>query len=153
VRTVTWSPISAGIGEPVTITAKIENLGLTDAADIHLVLKVDGIEAGATDIAGITSGNTATADFTWTVIEGEHTIEVMCDALQTITESNETNNTKTRTLTFTKPEAPEKKTPIVTLSAAPGGGFLDEMWWVLLMAGGVLGLGILYTTIRNMRKK
>jgi subtilase family serine protease len=153
IRSITWAPMTAETGDNITITAKIENLGESPAEKIELALKVDGAEAGYVEIPAIESGATALADFSWTAAAGSHTIDILADTAQTITESNETNNARSRTIAFSKPEAAEKKTPVITTNATEGGSLLDNWWWMLLLAGAALGLGVLYTTIRNMRKK
>jgi subtilase family serine protease len=153
IRSITWSPMTANTGDNITITAKVENIGLGIASDAIIALTIDGTQTSTVNIAKIDGGATALADFSWTAREGEHNIEVTADTAQTITESNETNNARSRTITFAKQETPAKKTPIVTLNATTGSGLLETWWWIFLVAGGALGLGILYSTIRNMRRK
>lgn len=153
IRSITWSPMTAGIGDVITISAKIENTGQIAAGSTCFTLSIDGVEAGTFTSGEIDSGDTISADFTWTALEGEHTIEILADTAQSVTESNETNNLKSRVISFAKPEAAEKNLPIITTNATTGGGLLETWWWVFLLAGGALGLGVLYNTIRNMRQK
>jgi uncharacterized repeat protein (TIGR01451 family) len=153
VRSITWSPITADIGDSVTLTVKVENLGLTRAFNTNLSLIIDGAASGSIDIPEIDTGTTLTLDFPWTAIEGEHKINVQADASQSVAECNETNNTRDRTISFTKREAPGKPSQIINPAAAAGGGLLETWWWLLLVVGGLLGLIMLYSTIRNMRKR
>jgi len=153
IRSITWEPLTAGIGDTITISAKVENRGGEKATDTRFSLAGDGVATGFINIPEIGAGATATADFSWTAAEGEHEIVITADADGLIQESNETNNVKDRTITFTKQEAPPKKTPVINTGATTGGGLLETWWWLLLLVGGVLGLGVLYTTIRNMRRR
>lgn len=153
IRSITWSPLTAGIGEAVTISAKIENIGATLASNIRVALTIDGVEAGFADITEISPGATVAADFPWTALEGEHEILIYADAGQSVAEGNETNNSRSRTVAFLKAEPPGTITPVLDLGAATGAGLLDTWWWIFLAAGGILGVFMLYTTIKNMRKR
>ena len=93
------------------------------------------------------------ANFTWTALEGAHAITVIADSGQSVTESNEANNSRSRSITFLKPEVPEKTTPVLDTGDTAGAGLLETWWWVLLLIGAVLGIIMLYTTIRNLRKR
>jgi uncharacterized repeat protein (TIGR01451 family) len=153
VRSITWAPITANPGDNVTITGKIENIGLAKVTSVVISLAIDGAKFRTARIPEVDAGASALVDFSWTALEGEHNIEVTADASQSITESNETNNTRSRTIIFAKPELPVKKTPVITLNATTSGGLLQTWWWAFLLVGGVLGLGILYSAIRNMKKQ
>jgi subtilase family serine protease len=152
VRSITWAPITADIGDNVTISVKVENIGTHKAVNTDVSLTIDGVAAGVIDIPEIDTGSTVTLDFPWSVIEGEHVFSVFADASQSVAECDETNNNRERTLTFTKLEAPVKKIPIINPGATTEPGLLETWWWLLLVIGGVLGLAMLYGTIRNMRK-
>jgi subtilase family serine protease len=151
-RAITWGPATANIGDNVTISAKMENLGLSKAVNTKVSLTIDGMEAGVIDVPEIDSGSTITLDFPWTALEGEHTINIMADASQAIAECNETNNARERTITFTKPEPKAKTTPIINPAATTDGNLLETWWWLLLVTGGLLGLIMIYSTVRMRRR-
>jgi subtilase family serine protease len=150
---ITWSPADAKIGDNVTISVKLENLGLSKAVNTRVSLTIDGTESGIIDVPEVDTGSAITLDFPWTAAEGEHAIKVMADASQAIAESNETNNTRERTIIFTKPEPKAKPLPAVNVSSTTDGGLLETWWWLLLVIGGLLGTIMIYSTIRNMRKR
>ena len=153
VRTITWGPITANVGDNVTITARLENVGAIKAENIRVSMAIDGIQAGTVDVPEIADSSTASVDFLWQALEGEHKIEITADSLQSVLESNETNNVKSRAITFAKPEPPPKKTPALDLQSKANPGLLETYWWALVLVGVAMGLGIIYTAIQNMRKK
>jgi len=152
VRTITWGPVTANIGDNVTISAKVENIGLTKAENIYVVLSIDGTATSSISVAEIDTGSMVTLDFPWTALAGEHTIDVFADASHSGAECDETNNTRHRIIAFTQQEAQDKAIPIINPAATTGGGLLEKWWWLLLVIGGLLGLTMIYLTIRNMRK-
>ena len=109
VRTITWSPLDAGIGDIITITAKVENRGTIKATNTRMTLTIDGAAVGYVDVPEIDADASATVDFSWTAMEGQHEISVLADADQTILESNESNNIKVRSISFEKPAVVTKK--------------------------------------------
>ena len=153
IRSISWAPLTANIGDNITITAKVENTGVANAVNPGFSLTIDGVTADYLNIPEIDSGATASVDFSWRAAEGQHNITVTADPKQLLNENNRTNNSHSRTITFLKPEAPPKTTPLIDPGATTGGGLLDKWWWVLLLAGGILGLLMLYTTIKNLRKR
>lgn len=153
IRTITWAPLDAKIGDTITITAKIENRGTVKADNLRLALSVDGTIVAYAEIPEIDVDLTATADFPWQAIEGLHEITILADVDQTIVESDESNNTKTRTISFEKSEPPAKKIPVVSATPTAGDGFLNRWWWALLMVAAVLGIAAFATTLRAIKKK
>jgi subtilase family serine protease len=153
IRTITWAPLDAKIGDDITITAKVENRGTVKAVNLRLALSVDGAIAAYAEIPEIDIDFTASADFLWKAIEGQHEITVLADADQTIAESDESNNTKSRTISFEKPEAPAKKIPNVSATPSADNGFLNRWWWLLLLVAAVLGIAAFVTTLRTLKKK
>jgi subtilase family serine protease len=152
IRSINWGPITANIGDDVTISVKVENLGLTKAVNINVSLTIDGTEAGQIDVPEIDASSIITLDFPWTAIEGEHAIDVFVDAAQSVTERDETNNGRERTITFIKQAAPAKTVPLINPAATTDGGLLETYWWALLVIGGLLGLTMIFSTVRNMRR-
>ncbi len=153
IRSISWSPLTASIGDNITISAIVENQGIAKAVNPGISLTIDGIASGFVNIPEIDSNATASVDFTWKVAEGQHEIIVTADPQQLITESDRTNSSRSRTITFFKQDATPKTTPLIDAGATTGSGLLDKWWWVLLFAGAILGLLMLYTTIKNLRKR
>jgi subtilase family serine protease len=153
IHSISWGPSDAKIGDNVTISVKLENLGLSKAVNTKVSLTIDGAEAGIIDVPQVDTGGEVKLDFSWKAAEGEHTIKIMADASQAIAECNETNNTRERTIIFTKPEPKAKPIPVINAAPTTDGGLLETWWWLLLVIGGLLGMAMIYSTVRNMRKR
>jgi hypothetical protein len=106
VSSITASNNKAREGEKVTITATIQNTGNAPAAASKTEFVLDGLTVlGTPDTEAVAAGGTATVSVQWDTrsVKGEHFIRVKADALPpangVVSESNETNNTATRTVT------------------------------------------------------
>jgi subtilase family serine protease len=153
VRTITWSPLDAHIGDEITIIAKVENQGVAKAIEPHMTLFIDGIEADSADIPEIDVDSTADAEFIWTITEGQHEITVIANSDNAVMESNLTNNAKSRSLSFENATAPVKKNAGLPVVSVGNKGFLTNWWWVLLMIAALLGVGAFFTAMKAVRKK
>ncbi|MCK4274065.1 MAG: hypothetical protein KAW90_04175 [Dehalococcoidales bacterium] len=153
VKTITWAPLDAIPGDTITVTVKVENRGRDKAVNPRLTLYVDGSPAGYVDIAEIEAGAIATGDISWTVEAGLHEISVLADVDGLVLESNETNNTKSRTLTLEEPEAPVKPAPKLTTSSSSNKGFLGSSWWIILLAAALLGGIAFIAALKSLRNK
>ena len=152
IPTITWLPLGAVPGDTLTITAQVENRGKDPAVNPRLVLQIDGSPAGTVDMEEIASGDTLSGDFTWTAEAGVHEITVFVDMDGLISESNETNNSKTRTITIVEPETPAKK--VVDLSASSDDdGLLGGSWWLFFLVAAVLGGGAFYAALKSFKKR
>lgn len=111
VTDISWSPANPEAGNEVTFSATIRNqgTGATPAGVIHGVLfYVDGtpvswsdtstssLAAGATRVL---TANGGPSKATWTAASGTHTVLANVDDINRMTESNETNNTRSENLT------------------------------------------------------
>jgi len=153
VKTITWAPLDAIPGDTITVTVKAENRGRDKAVNPRLTLYVDGSPAGYVDIAEIEAGAIATGDISWTVEAGLHEISVLADVDGLVLESNETNNTKSRTLTLEEPEAPVKQAPKLTTGSSANEGFLGSSWWIILLAAALLGGIAFIAALKSLRNK
>jgi subtilase family serine protease len=113
VTDITWSPASPTSGQAVTFSAVIQNQGNgpTPAGVIHGVeFNVDGVQVSWSDTSTTSlaagASRTVTANSgpnggssTWTATSGTHTILAHVDDVNRIVESNENNNTFSKTLT------------------------------------------------------
>ncbi|TFW29488.1 carbohydrate-binding protein [Massilia arenosa] len=112
ITSLSWSPANPTAPGPVTFTAVVKNQGtVTKAAGtkIGVSFTVDGIQANWSDSytsslaagASVTltanSGPAGTAS--WASTGGSHTVQAQVDDQNLITESNESNNTSSATLT------------------------------------------------------
>jgi subtilase family serine protease len=151
IRTITYSPLGAGDGDTVTIIIKLENRGGAKATNLQIALSIDGTIVDYADIEEMDIAVITTIEFTWVATEGEHEITVFADADQTVFESNEQNNTKSRTLSFEKNQA-TANTPVNTATVSDK-GFIENYWWLLLIIAGLLGVIAFIPTLRSLRKK
>jgi subtilase family serine protease len=151
IRTITYSPLDAGDGDTVTIIVKLENRGGAKATNVQLALYIDGSIVDYADIEEMDIAVITTIEFTWVATEGEHEITFFADADQTVFESNELNNTKSRTLSFEKSQA-ATNIPVNTATVSDG-GFIESYWWLLLILAGLLVAIAFIPTLRSLRKK
>lgn len=110
VTDITWVPASPHAGDNVVFTATVKNVGAaaTPAGTIVGVnFKVDGNSAGCngSSTASLAPGATLTltangcSPSSWTAVAGSHSVVANVDDQLRIRESNETNNTLTKTIT------------------------------------------------------
>lgn len=112
VTAITWSPAAPVRGQAVTFSATIKNQGTaaTPAGVIHGVgFSVDGTEVTWSDLftsslapgasVTVTANSGPTGSSTWTATSGTHTILAFVDDVNRIAESNENNNTLTKSMT------------------------------------------------------
>jgi hypothetical protein len=128
------------------VTIKNQGSGKAGSSRVHFY--IDGSSRGYQDVQEIDAGTTATKTFTWVAEADSHAIKAVADSNNEVTESDETNNEKTVTLSVSlpptptpapapgtePPEAPaEKPTPI----PSPERGLWPDLLFVL--AAVVLG--------------
>lgn len=112
VTSVSWTPTRPAIGDHVTFSATVKNQG-TAATPAGVIIgvgfSVDGNEVtwSDTDTTSLAPGAsvTLTANYgstgsaAWTATSGSHTVQANVDDVNRIAESNESNNTLSRSLT------------------------------------------------------
>jgi len=110
----------------------VENQGREKAAKTRLSLDINGITVDSVEIGEMDIGDVVTKEFSWIAESGLQEISISADIDGLLPESNEANNTGTRTITITGDNTPADEPP--PLSSGPTGdkGFLGE-WWLLLM--------------------
>jgi CARDB protein len=92
----------ATVKDQTTITATVRNLGSAAASGVAVKFTDNGAEIGSVQtIATIPAGGSATASVVWSTkaLKGERTIAVTADPANAIAESDEANNTASRTVT------------------------------------------------------
>lgn len=101
---ITFSKLDPVKGDSVTITAKVNNLGGSDADNV-LVRFLDGSNTiGEKTVTKISQGAVQNVAVSWSVnSEGAHTIKVLADPDNAISERDESNNNATRDITVSSP--------------------------------------------------
>jgi subtilase family serine protease len=151
IRTISYSPLDAGIGDVITISVKLENRGNTEASNIRLTLSIDGYIVDYADLPEIGIATAITSEFQWTVTEGEHEILAFIDAEQAVFESNEQNNTKSRTVSFSQTSAPTNNSPGASSASTTEEGIVEKYWWMLLLLAGLLVVAAFVSVFRYLK--
>jgi len=93
---ITFTPASAEEGEAVTILTSIHNIGDEFATNVLVEFYNASVnpetKIGNYTIGTLGIGASATAETVWIAVAGDHEIYVALDPVNTISESNETNN-------------------------------------------------------------
>ncbi len=101
---ISLSPNNPTVGQMVTITATVENIGSSNATDrFNVRFLMDGVQIDAPSVPfGINAGRSKEVSVTWPAEAGVHTITIDADQpLNRIRESNEGNNSHTLTFPVT----------------------------------------------------
>jgi len=153
VRMISWSPRDASPGDSVTISVKVENQGKDKSAETTLTLDINGENVDSVVLGEMDIGEVVTKEFSWTAVSGLQNISISADIDGLLTESNETNNTSSRTITIEDKEEPADET-IPLSSNIPGDkGFLGEMWLVIMLIALVLGGSAFILAYRAFKKE
>ena len=86
-------------GQVIRVSADIFNRGNTDATGVQVRFTADGalVESLIT-VPIVPAGGSATVGVNWTAVQGAHLINVTADPTNLINETNESNNTASRSL-------------------------------------------------------
>ena len=151
INSITWEPLEATPGDPITVTVKLENRGRGKAVRPRLNLWVDGSQTDSAEVTDLEVGRAVSLDFTWTALPGLHEITVLADADGLIPESDEANNARSRTLEVSGPEAPATKLA-GPATGSTSKGFLGDLWWLVLIIAALLGISAFVLALRSFRK-
>ena len=98
VELITSSPETPAIGDDVTFTVTISNQGTSASGQCYVAYYIDDNYLTNDYLSSIDPGASTDHTFTWTAEVGIHTISAVADYREQVTESNESNNQKTYTL-------------------------------------------------------
>ncbi len=112
---ITFSPSPPLMGDPLTITANISNIGVEDASNVLIEFSLGDPNVGGTLIIGnetipfIAQGDIVSVQTIWntTGFSGSYEIYVNVDPFNEVVEMNETNNTAYVPITITAPQGPD----------------------------------------------
>jgi len=102
---IKYSPSSPLSGDAVSIDAAVNNYG-NKSASFDIELKVDGASVEKKSVSLASSSN-STFGFSWTAVQGNHTIKIVLDPSNAVKESNELNNDATANLYARDTEPPK----------------------------------------------
>jgi subtilase family serine protease len=151
IKSISWSP-QAAAGDNVTITVTVENQGKVKASKLRLDLKIDGSPPQYAEIEEINMGATVTRNFSWAAEVGPHEITALADIEGLLLESNEGNNTGSRTISLSEPAALDSG-PVVNLSSPEDKGLMASFWWAFLLVAILLAGGAFALTLKSFLKK
>ncbi len=104
IEDIVLSPEYPSIGETATFTVTIKNQGSGKSDSSQVAYYIDDTHLTSDYVSPIDPGNSATETFTWTAEAGSHVIKAVADSNNEVTESNETNNIKTYSLSTLAPD-------------------------------------------------
>ena len=152
IKSITITPAAPIPADNVTAAVKIENRGRGAIQNVKISFSVDGSVVDIAEIKTIAMGAIVSQNFNWKAQAGQHEFSVYADADKLIVESDETNNTKSRTITVEKPAVSIPKTPNISANPKNENGFLEDNWWMLLLGAAVLGGGAFFMMLKSMKK-
>jgi hypothetical protein len=136
VTNIGWSPASPASGDRVTFYYTEKNQGNASASDFGSALYIDGKDIDISARGSLAAGQSRDREFTylWTATEGSHTMTVVADWAKEVTESNENNNTHSKTLTVSS--QPPTLQASLTESHAPPGNTSTQFTFTVTVQGG-----------------
>jgi subtilase family serine protease len=104
VQAISLSPTDPALEDTVTITVTLKNQGSAPAGISNTTCYVDANILPNASTGSIGAGVMATVTFTWKAEGGSHTFRAVADSSGLIPETDETNNTRTHTITTLAPD-------------------------------------------------
>jgi subtilase family serine protease len=156
VKSISW-PAQASAGQDVTITVSVANQGTDKAVNSRLDLYINGERIGSIDIDELAVGASMNGEFSWSALAGPQEISAYADMDGLLLESNEGNNSRSRTISLEDPEAPvgeDEEEPDIDLSSdsSDDKGFISSYWWLLMIGAVVLGGGAFVLAFKSFKK-
>ncbi len=154
IRAIGWTPTEAAMGDNITISVNVENRGTAPADGAKVTLSIDGKVVGTQTSGTIGIGESQTLTFPWKLTSDHPVITAMADEDNQIPESNETNNTLSRTADIIAPAPAVTTTPALPpVSQAPSGNFIQDYWWLIMVVAAAIGGGVFVMLLRAFRKE
>ncbi len=97
VADIAWVPASIMESDPVTITAALANAGGATVRDIVVRIDLDGVTLTRQTLTGLGS-TPAEVSAAWTATPGDHTVTVVVDEYDAVSEGDESDNTRAEAL-------------------------------------------------------
>ncbi|MFC1961583.1 CARDB domain-containing protein [Chloroflexota bacterium] len=104
IEAIDWTPEIPVIGDTVSFTITISNLGSNQADPSTLDCYLDDTLLAVIEIDSLEPGTAITKSVPWTAEAGAHTFQAIADATQTIDEEDEANNAKSSAFSVLAPD-------------------------------------------------
>ena len=101
---VTWSPLDPSLGDKVTLTSYVRNKGSLRAGAFQIYFYVDDNAVNYQEIPQLDAGARITNTFEWDASTGPHTLTLLADGANAISEGDESNNAETLAFSITAPD-------------------------------------------------
>jgi subtilase family serine protease len=152
VKSITW-PTNIAAGDTVTITVVVENQGKAKADKASLDLYINGALLSSAEIDELNVGVSVSKDFSWKTIAGSQEIsaQVVMDGL--VAESNEANNSKSRTITLSQAPPVTKEPATAAPVAVTSKGSIVDYWWAFMLLALLIGGGSFFMAYKSFKKK
>ena len=125
IQSISWSPTTPLIAHNVIFTVTIKNQGVRQSANADLNFYVENNFPFQYRLSGISAGATATANFSWVTQSSSITIRAVVDEDNYINESNESNNTMSKTVAFAT-SSPTADLIIESITCTPENPSVDD---------------------------
>jgi len=103
---LTFTPTSPSAGDTVTFRCSLKSGGgPSSAVLIHLI--VDGSMVNSVTVASMSVDEQKWIEITWTAVAGTHSVDMVIDPNDTISGENQTNNTRSTTITVASGGTPD----------------------------------------------
>ncbi|WP_329343316.1 discoidin domain-containing protein [Streptomyces sp. NBC_00663] len=120
VTDLTWSPAAPSEADPVTVKATVRNAGTAAAPASALDVSVEGTVAGSASVAGLAAGQSATVDVpVGKRPTGSYTVSAAVDPSDTVTESDNSNNSRTAAGKLTVSQSPGPDLTVTGITTNP----------------------------------
>ena len=121
VSSLSTSTASVTLGNALTFTYQIADIGTASAGSSTTNYAIDGVVKGSFATVGLAAGATSNGSGTFSttgLTVGSHTLTLLADANNVVVESNEANNQNSFTFSVTAPSSPDLIVSSLSTSAA-----------------------------------
>jgi subtilase family serine protease len=150
VQDISWSMENPLISDNMTFISTIKNQGKGRAGRSQLTYYIDNVSKGYLDVPEIKAGDIVAETFCLSVWTGSHTVKVVADSGNQVTEIDESNNEKTLDFSITKEAA--DLTGKTASTNPQGKGFMEGSWWLFFIAAVVLSGVTLIATMKYYKR-
>lgn len=120
VTDLTWTPAAPTAADTVTVRAGVRNAGDAPSAATALEVSLEGTVAGSASVGALAPGQTTTVEVpVGTRAAGSYTLSAVVDPHDTVTESDNGNNSRTADSRLTVAQAPGPDLTVTGITTSP----------------------------------